>query len=175
MKTVQVKVYKFDELSDEAKERVIDSFRHVNVEFDWWEGIYSDAENVGIKITSFDLDRNRHADGVFQDNFEEICRRIMAEHGEVCETYKTAQSYLNRYNELVTKYSDGVNTELVAEDNEWEFDKECEELREEFEKEIFEDYSMMLQNEYEYLCSDEAVYEFIRSNEYEFTEDGELF
>ena len=47
-------------------------------------------------------------------------------------------------------------------------------LENEFLQSLLEDYSIMLQNESEYLQSAEAIRETIEANEYEFTEDGKL-
>ena len=48
-------------------------------------------------------------------------------------------------------------------------------LEAEFLKSILEDYSIILQKEYEYLTSREAVEETIEANDYHFTENGNLF
>jgi hypothetical protein len=165
-------LYTFDELSDEAKEKALEECRDINVCFDWWEFIYEDAERIGLKIQSFDLDRRRHATGKFIESAFDCASKIIKEHGEKCETYKTAKAFLSDWAELVTKYSDGINTQEVCEDNEYEFDQEADELESEFLKSILEDYSISLQNEYEYLYEDEAVRETIEANEYEFTEEG---
>ena len=70
--------------------------------------------------------------------------------------------------------SDGVNTDIVAEDNEYDFDNDCGELDAEFTKSIFEDYRILLQKECEYLNSDEAIIETIEANDYYFTKDGSI-
>jgi hypothetical protein len=165
-------LYTFDELSDEAKEKALEECREINCVFDWWDFICDDAETVGLEIDSFDLDRRRHATGKFIESAFDCASKIIREHGEICETYKTAKAFLSDWSELVTKYSDGINTEKVCEDNEYEFDQEADELESEFLKSILEDFSIILQNEYEYLYSDEAVRETIEANEYEFTEEG---
>jgi len=174
-RTIETTLYKFNELTDDAKETAIDNLRFVNVEHgDWWNSTFEDAKEIGLKITSFDLDRRRGADGEFIDSAEHCASLIIKNHGEMCETYKTAQSYLSDRNGLVSQYSDGENTSVVTEENEYDFDKECDELDAEFLKSILEDYSIILQNESEYLTSDEAVQDTIEANDYEFTEDGEL-
>ncbi len=48
------------------------------------------------------------------------------------------------------------------------------ELEAAFLKSILEDYSTILQNECEYLMSDEAVTETIQANQYTFTESGKM-
>jgi hypothetical protein len=167
-------IYTFDELLDSAKEKAIDGLRYSNIDYEWWDQTYEDAKNIGLKIDGFGLDRDRHAKGSFIEDAIYCANKIIAEHGEMCETHKTAKAFLSDWAELVTKYSDGINTDQVAEDNEYKFDKEADELEREFLKSILEDYSIILQNDMEYLTSDEAILELIESMEYEFTEEGEL-
>ena len=173
--TVTTKVYSFAELSDEAKENAIQNLYDINVNYEWWDCEFEDAKTVFLKITEFDLDRNRHCKGQFIESAEETAEAILREHGESCETYQTAKNYLDERTALVAKYSDGIKTDEVAEDNEYDFDNDCDELDNEFLRSILEDYSIMLQKQYEYLCSEKVIIETIEANEYEFTEDGKLY
>jgi hypothetical protein len=175
MRTVRTKVYKFNELNEDAKQKAISHFQNINVGFDWWNSVYEDAENIGLKITSFDLDRNRHAKGKFLIHSDEVARKIISEHGEHCETHKTAKTFLEDWATLVKQYSDGVNIERVTEENEQYFDDAAYDLEQEFLTSLLEDYSIMLQKECEYLQSDEAIIETIEANEYEFTAEGNRF
>lgn len=175
MRTIEVKLYQFSELSDEAKEKAIRSNYDINVDSDWWEGTYYDAANIGLKIKSFDLDRNRHATGEFTQDADYCARKVIAEHGEHCDTHKLAKNYFSEYNDLVKKYSDGIQTDKVAEDNEYEFDQEANELESEFLKDLLSEYASILQRECNYRQSEEAIIETIEDNECEFTEDGELY
>jgi hypothetical protein len=154
MRTIRIKLYKFNELSESAKEKAIESLSDINVYHDWWQFIYEDAENIGLKITSFDLDRNRHAEGEFTGYAIDTAKDILEEHGKDCETYKTAEKFMSDY----------YNT----------LDEDIEELEEEFLKSLLEDYSIMLQTECDYLMSEKAIIETIEANEYEFTQDGKL-
>lgn len=170
MRIIETKAYKFDELSDDAKQKAINSLNGINVDYNWWEYTYGDAEEIGLKITSFDLDRNRYAKGHFTLSAAEVMANIFANHGEDCETYKTAKEFEEDWQPLFNEYMD-ENSER-HEDSETESD--LNDLESDFLKSLLEDYSIMLQNEYEYLQSDEAVIEAIVANEYEFTEKGEL-
>lgn len=152
MKIIEIKVFTFDELSDEAKERARAWYREGALSYDWWETTYEDAERVGLKLTSFSLDRNRHAKGRFIMSARDCANSIVENHGETCETHKSAQSFLNAA--LATPRA------------------EFEDLENEFLKSILEDYSIILQKEYEYLLSDEQVDESIKANDYTFTESG---
>lgn len=174
MKTVSINLYEFSELSEDAKEKAITNLSDINVSHDWWDCTYDDAENIGLKIKSFDLDRNRHAKGVFITSGCEVAEKIMSEHGESCETFKTAAQFLSDWANLVIKYSDGKNMDRVAEGNEYDFDNEANDLEEEFLKSLLEDYSIMLQKESEYLQSEAAIIETIEANGYTFEEDGTL-
>lgn len=159
MKTLKVKVYQFDELPENIQEKVIDKNREINVHDDWWKSIYYDAKQVGLKITSFDLDRNRHANGEFINDADFCAEKILENHCNTCETYKTAANYMEERNKLDID----------------EQEEELAKLDEQFLVDILEDYSIMLQNEYEYLQSDESVKETLIINEYTYLEDGRPF
>jgi len=167
MRVEETKLYKYSELSEDAQEKAREWFREGGVDYEWWDSVYDDAENIGLKITSFDLDRNRHAEGKFILSATEIAANIIRDHGETCETYKTAQDFLDEINSLSMPEDDS------DEFPEWE-DKMLE-LEDEFKKSLLEDYSIILQHEIEYLNSDEAISETIQANEYEFTDKGRIF
>jgi len=175
MKTIQTTVYKFSELSDEVKEKAIDNNRDINVSYDWWEFTYEDAANIGIKIQGFDIDRGSYCQIEFKGSALETAQKIVKEHGESCETYKTAKSFLTDYDKLVEKHSDGKDKTKVSEENEYDFDNEADELEEEFKKSISEDYRIILSNEYDYQTTDEAIKETIEANDYDFTIDGKIY
>jgi len=168
MKTVTLNLYKFNELSESAKETAISELAYINTEIDWWESIYEDAKMIGLKITSFDLDRNRNAKGEFITSASEVIEEILGSHGENCETYKTALKYKKSFLGISVKYKD------KGEDN-WDEQSEIEDTEDEFLNDILEDYSIILQHECDYLTSKEQIIETIEANEYDFTEDGKLY
>lgn len=174
MRIKETKVYQFAELSDEAKEKAVENMVDINVNYEWWDCEYEDAAQVGLRLTEFDLDRNRHCKGEFIESAEDTAGKIIDQHGACCPTHETATEYLKDRTELVKKYSGGITLDIVAEDNEYDFDNECDELDEEFLRSILEDYSIILQKQCEYLMSEGAIIEAIEANEYEFTEDGKL-
>lgn len=140
-------VYTFDELSEDSKEKAIERLYDINVNYDWWEYVYEDAATIGLNITGFELDRNKHTTGQLIKDLPEVCKAIMAEHGETCGTYQLAKQWQNKH----------------GEDNE-----------EEFTKLLLEEYADILQKDFDYLTSEEAIIETIEANEYEFYEDGRL-
>jgi hypothetical protein len=173
--TTVTNVYKFDELSDKAQENAIMNLFYINVEDDWYHYIYEEAEELGFKITGFDIDRGSHCDIKLIDSPFEICTKIMSEHGEECDTWKLAKSFIDDWNDIVAKHSDGTNIEKVAEGNEYQFDEDADFLEGQFTKELSECYLKMLRDEYEYQTSEFAIVEAIESYDYDFTEDGKLF
>jgi hypothetical protein len=172
MRIIETKIYQFSELSETAKEKAIQNLSDINMSHEWYEFIYQDAEDIGLKITGFDLDRNKHCTGKLTITAWESSDNIMSEHGETCETYKLAKNFISEWDELVKKHSDGIKTDTVSEENEWEFDKESDELEAEFLKDLLSCYSDILQKECDYLMSSEAIAETIEANGYEFTENG---
>lgn len=173
MQTKTYTVYKFDELSEKAQEKALDNLRDINTDHEWWEFTYEDAANVGLRITSFDLDRNRHATGEFMvlGGGEQCAELILREHGPKMNTYKTAAAYLKELEALSAKYPNREDSD--HEDHEAHMEA-AGLLEDEFLTNLLEDYSVMLQNEYEYLSSDEGIKETIAANDYDFTEDGKL-
>lgn len=174
MRIQKTKVYKFDELSEQAKQKAIEKLWDVNVDYEWWDLTYEDAERIGLKISEFDLGRASYVKGDFMWSAEETAEAILKEHGEHYRTLETAKNYLAARTALVIEWSDGKKTNAVAEGNELAFDYDCDELDNDFLYALCEDYRIMLQNEYDYLTSEEQIIEAIQANEYEFTEDGEM-
>lgn len=149
-------VYGFDELEERAKEQARDWFREVYDNEQWWEHLYDDAERIGCKITGFDLGRSQSIDFELVEGVNEVARRILAEHGKECDTYKLAAEWFATKAKRSNHFDDG---EVIAE---------------EFRYQLSQCYWYMLERELEYLMSEESVDENIRANEYEFTESGHI-
>jgi len=169
MRTIRTKVYLFDELNEAAQQKAINELISINVDYDWWNSVYEDAKNIGLKLTSFDLDRNRHAKGEFILDASQVAENIISNHGEETSTYNSASLYLNAYEEAENTFCSGTD------EDEYNCDAAKEEAETEFLNSLLEDYSIILQKECEYLQSDEAIKEAIIANEYEFTQDGKQF
>ena len=167
MKTKTIEIYELDELSESAQDKAIDNIRTINNDYEWWDSIYEDAKDAGIILESFDLDRNRHAKGYFSNGAEGCAHLIVDNHGEICETYKTARAYLKDRDKLMRTPIDGDFDETAL-------DNSLNDLDTDFLQSILEDYSMSLQREYEYLNSKENLLEVIACNEYTFNVNGQL-
>jgi hypothetical protein len=160
MREETVAVYKFSELDDEAKGKARDWFLQGFPNYDWWQCVYDDAEMIGLKIIEFD---EYNVKAKFIDKATDCAKSIMREHGENCETYKTAEAFMQDIEPLSVDNLDGKH------------DDEIEKLEKDFLKSLSEDYRIMLRKEYEYLTSTEHIDESIISNEYEFTANGKIF
>jgi hypothetical protein len=161
MRIKETKVYEFAELTDEARDKAIEKLYDINVDNDWWDSISDDASTIGLEIEEFDIDRGSYCRGRFTKTAVEVARSILENHGETCETYKTAEQYIKQWDEV----------DALTPDDE---DLNTEEIDEEFLKSLCEDYRMILTKEYEYLTTREAIIETIEANEYEFDENGNI-
>lgn len=164
-------VFTYDELSEDAKDRAIENLYDINIYDRWFDAVYDDAKMMGIKIESFDIGRGSYCKGHFTVAAHEAAQNILNNHGDKCETYKTAKSFMESWQPVFDDYmnEDSENYES------YESEQELLELEEDFLKSLLEDYRSMLSNEYDYLTSREAIIETIEANEYEFTEDGKLY
>jgi hypothetical protein len=173
IKVTKTKVYPFGELSEDAKEKAVQGLYEINIWHEWWENTFEDAATVKLKLMEFDIDRGSYCRGEFVEYTKETADAIIERHGENCETWKTATEFIENSAKLYMKFSVDIREDGFDE-NEYGREQEQEELDAEFLKSILEDYRIILQKEYEYLASEDAIIETIEANEYEFTEDGKL-
>jgi len=173
MKTITVKtdVYKFDELSEESKQNAIENLWDISIDHEWWDYLYEDAANIGLKITGFDLDRADYCKGNFLLAANEVAQNIFNQHGQNCESYKTAQSFMDDWQPVFSSYMDENSLDYESRESE----NKLQEIEENFLNDLLEDYKTMLQKEYDFLTSEENIIEVIQINEYDFTIDGKLF
>jgi len=171
--TKEYKVYPFAELDEKGKDAAISNLADINLDFEWWEGIFEDANTAWLKITSFGLDRSRDAKGQFIANGAYECALlIIKDHGAGCETFKTAKNYLEKRKELIDSAEKDADGEIA---NEYAHEQDLDDLNTEFLQAILEDYSIILQREYEDQASNEAIIETIEANNYTFLADGKMF
>lgn len=180
--TIVRTLFKFDELSEEAQEKVIENNWDWNIDCDWWDSTYEDAASIGLEITAFDLGRRQSIDGKLTEYFLDCCKLIRKNHGKDCDTFKTADIFLTDYIEAFKKWlaakdrEDMEDWELAYTPKDWLFDfpseDEAVEVENDFRKALLEDYHSILDREYDYQTSREAIVESIQCNEMEFTESG---
>ena len=142
MKTVTIKLYGFNELSTKSKERAMDNLYDINMRYEWWDEVYQDAKNAGIKIKSFQLGKGGEVDIQMVANPMVSARHIIENWSKMSDGVACSKKYL--HDELLPVYEDSL-------------------------KEV---YLVMLENEQEYLLSEDAIEQAIIGNDYWFTEDG---
>lgn len=164
MKTIEIKVYKFEELDKQTKEKVIDNYRYINVEDTfWYDWIKEDFNRLGLDIQEFDLG-NRNYIKIYIDNFEETSNNIIDEFGDSVPIQKTAKNYIDEYNKIQANFKEDEDIE-----------RELEILDEEYQKEYSEDILSYLRANYEWEITDEAIIETIEANDYDFTTNGKIY
>lgn len=172
MKTIEIKLYKFDELPEDIQAKVIQNYSDINVNYNWWEGIYYDAKEIGLKITGFNIDRGNYCE---LDNIKDlttVADLILENHGETCETYKIAESFLKERDEIIDSAERDENGDFA---DEYQVDSDLDDLEDSFKKDLSECYLSILRNEYDYLYIEEAIINTIQANEYDFTADGKIY
>jgi hypothetical protein len=164
METRTYKVYKFDELTEEQQQKAVEGYYDFNVDQDWWEFVYDDAANVGLKITGFDTERE--CTGNFVGSAKATAKAILANHGKTCDTYKTAARYYIERVRIIENVKRGKRLLGVG--------RQLKSLDDDFLYSLLEDYRSLLRKDYDYQTSDEAIRESLVANDYWFTEDGKI-
>ena len=163
MKTIEIKVYKFDELDEQTKEKVIDNYRHINVEDTfWYDWIKDDFNRLGLEIKEFDLGRRNYVK-IYIENFEDTSNYIIKEFGDSVLIKQTAKNYLKELKEIVSNFKEDED-----------IDREFETLDENYQHEFEADILSYLRANYEHYISDEAVIDTIEANDYDFTTEGKI-
>jgi len=175
MRTIEIQAYKFNELDEQAKQKAIENNIYINVDYDWWEDIYREMEECGIKIKSFDLGRSRSCSIEFIDDAQDVAEKILKEWGHHSAFYSDdCKQFLKDRDDLVKKYGTGndVDGYKVDEDKEDEFDQDLDDLYYYFRNDMQQNILHVLDDGYIYLTSEETITDTIEANEYEFTKDG---
>ena len=182
MREITVKVYAFAELSDDAKERALNAFRDINVEYDWWTyGAYYTIRTAG-KLLGLDIDGiyfDTDLYCIFDASYEYVRGAVKAVRNEfprmtdLHDVARKLQDLQKRhFYSLSCAVTKGRTTNRYSCFRFGE-DYDCAELGD-----IIDDFArwaqILLRDEYKYLTSDEAIQEAIEANGYEFTEEGKL-
>ena len=164
MKTIEINVYKFDELDKQTKEKVINNNRYINVEDTfWYDWIQDDFNRLGLEIENFDISRGGYVN-IYISNLEDTSKNIIKEFGDSVHIKQTAKSYIDEYNKIQANFK-----------NDEDIEREVEILDDQYIKRYSDNILSYLRDEYDYQISDEAIIETIEANDYNFTWNGEIF
>jgi len=179
-KTREVKVYSIEELDDSGsyptpRDRALDKVREGVFMFDWWDGIYDDAKNVGVTISGFDLGRGRSIDVELDDSPEDVCQAIIDEHGDADEEPRIILAELMRLNESIDEAYDSEDEEDSNGTSLYDLEDQKESVEEDLITYLKQYYYTMLQREYDYMNEDDYLIEYAEANAMEFDKDGYVF
>jgi len=189
-------LYKFDELSDAAKEKAREWYRDGQLDYDWWDSVYETAKAAGAML-GIEID-NINFSGFWSQGdgarfngsyrFKKGWRKaILAEFGDgdtqrelldIGQQLHEAQArQFYKLVAVVTYYGryehSGCTSIGVSHDEDPYRDiGGCEDAVIQALREFMDWIYNMLEDEYDWLCSDEAVDESIIANEYTFLENG---
>jgi hypothetical protein len=159
MKEIIVKVYQYSELNEKAKEKARDWFLDGS-SFDWeWDSLKEDAKTIGLELVEWKYGCYLKAEWINAPY--SVIEKIKKEHGEKCETHKTALEYEASFKALGLD-EDGQQGE-------------DENLEQDFLNALAEDYRVLADRQYEYTQSEEYIAETMEANEYTFLESGKRF
>ena len=199
MRVIETKVYTFDELSEEAKEKAIEKNRYMNVEYWlWYHDIYDtfkEKYSSLFEITNMYFSGfHSQGDGaMFEyggitdkliDEFIEqlqltpLRKKIVKEAIHFSGSGKHKGYY---HNEHCCSHSFYVESQYDLETYHKNIQEFIDNIAMEFEAFIEDKYIDLakelyqsLEDEYEWYTSDKSIKEHLIENEYEFTENGEL-
>lgn len=170
MKTIEIKLYQFNELSEEAKKNALQECSSINIHFDWWDCILDDLKEDGVELSSFDIYR-QEIDIRLDFALEDVCALIIDQRGSRSAIRKLALATLDDIKKTQKTYENSFD--------EWgecsDYDEEMQDLEVEFIGSLQGEVLSLLGREYDYQTSEEAIIETIEANEYDFTENGERY
>lgn len=171
MKTIQLNLYPFAELNEEAKEKALNDHRFINVDYAWWDSVYEDAKQAQLKITGFELENGYYCHAEFIDDGISCAAKILDNHGESTDTYQTALSFWRERDKIIGRWPKDENGQHIQAGD---LDTELDRVDDDFLTVIRWAYHSLLIQEYNHLTSEKTIMETFEANYYHFTADGKL-
>lgn len=198
MRTVELQLFNFNELSPTAKQVVLDNYRDIHTRFDDWsepiqEGFREKAIEAGFEIqniyfsgfwsqgdgamfTYSGFNDSMLKNFVAQLTIKEEDKVLILSQGDTCgkgihRGHYYHENSCDHYSMLDSTNPDWeYATDLISK-HEDAFGQYVIDTYKDLCRELYKD----LEKYYEELTSDEAVQEAIEDNDYEFTEDGSIY
>jgi len=198
--TTETEVFAYSELSEQAKEKAREWYRNGNLDYEWWEGV---EEQYTTACALFGLDISRimfsgfwsqgdgasftgtysYKKGALQTlkkefpqwtELHDICKRLTQMQKPNFYGVSVDISQSGRYShEMTMSFNVSVYIEGVG--GRYDIPEGLEEDVADIFRDLARDIYKSLEAEYEFLNSDEQIEEAILCNDYQFTEDGEIF
>jgi hypothetical protein len=201
MRTVELKLYKFDELSKEVQEKVIQNNRDINVYDDWHEFILEDWINEVIPNKGFDA-TNIYYSGFWSQGdgamfeYRGITDELFNEFLDTLNLSPMRMKWLvnNIHTSVSGRHSGHYSHEgCCSHSIYWEVDNGnlhystnfyqwLESFADEFEafiidryKDICRELYRALEESYDYLTEERQIVETLYGQDYDYTEDGNIY
>jgi hypothetical protein len=195
LRTVKTQLYKFDELSDEAKEKAIDKVRSSGsyLDYDWYDGVYEDSKTIG-KLMGIDIDKiyfsgfSSQGDGAcFEGDYEyqvgsvkaildhapqdkdllSIATRLAAEQKKYFYRLTAKVKHRGHY-----YHSGCTNVDVQHKDRAYYYEPDNSEDIRDLLREFMDWIYDRLEADHSYLLSDVAISEYLNSDDREYEKDG---
>lgn len=186
MRSQQISLFKFSELSQEAQEKVLDKFRDINVNYDFWdyleEDLRAELKAIGVEYNKvyFNFEANKSFNKYIYLNNPIITSQALfknclynSDNEKIIEELKEQRQDFYFY--IITENSNrnGRNSVIIVNDENTE-EAEAEAYTEKLNS-ILNKFLKAVDEAYNYGLSDEAVKDTIEANDYEFLENGSQF
>lgn len=196
MKTISLNLYTFQELSPEAQSVAIEKHQHINTNFEWWDSVNDQFKEDAEKY--FDID-NIYFSGFWSQGdgamfeYSSINAAFIDEiiNGLNLPLWKKkilAAAYITGTGKHSGNYYHSGNCSHNIDYDYYQFNQhtnlhdfvndqfnDIEELIRDKYKNLCSELYNNLEREHEHLTSPDAIKETLICNEYEFTEDGEIY
>lgn len=198
MRTKQIELYTFEELSEDAKEKAREWYRQGALDYEWWNFVFEDAKTIGA-LMGIEIDQIyfsgfwSQGDGAcftgdysYRKGSAKAVREYAPQDSElhaIADNLQTIQrqnfySLVASVRHNARRHSHEHSVSINIEDTRLGTYSGVSEDTEESLSDALRDFMRWiytrLRDEYEYLTSDEQIKESIIANGYEFTEDGEI-
>lgn len=185
MKTIEIKAYQYDELSDKAKEQVLNDYIRIGYYNDyWWDLGCEDANNFCLEIKEADVYR-KYIEIEFKFDAEQTAQAIVeGAGGELLELAKDWQKEVNKLWESFSDYDkyqewlaqrnytldDMEFEDWVMEESGYSDDKESTDS--DFLYQLGEYYLWYMKSQYDYYYSEEHIADLCECNDWYFDING---
>lgn len=204
MRTETIKIYNFEELSDEAQKKAVEDVQNDEcyLNYSWWDSVYewfkdkygeifndmelsfsgfhSQGDGASFTYSGFDRDKVLKL-WLDSEEFSQIRRKFYEEYLDIYPVGRRNEHiYVHEYSVTHNIHFDLThNNSVSGAYNVMDF---VSELECDFEywfvnyyKSICQELYRTLENDYDYLMSYEAVEEHCIANDYEYLENGERY
>lgn len=186
--TTKTEVYKFNELPKEVQEKALENQRDINTDYDWFDCTVDDSKQHLTEIGFNEPEiyfSGFWSQGDGASFKAQVDLKKWLKVNKLANKYRALYFHADEYSLNITKsgnyeheytmsIDDGYIGDYVSEKSKLQYDEVADMILENARDEARKIYKM-LEKEYNYLSSDEAIKDTIEANDYDFTIDGKIF